>query len=275
MLPALAASSEAKIEVAENCNNYPNWQCWTLPGANPKPASVRIAAGESVTFADKTAFAASITWKGAQPACSSSVPVSPAAATSGWEGTCKFEAPGTYQLEDPSMFYPRATVEVSAATSTGSTTGGSTSSSSSGSSTTTSGAGSSTATGAPAGAQPPLGSPLLGSESSAVSLGATQRGHSVHGSVAVSQAGAGGRLEVELLARSAALASTARVARVEVGRVLRAGLHAGTVTFTVPLDARARHALRAHGRLALSVRIVLSATHGAPVTLVRSVLVRS
>jgi hypothetical protein len=61
---------------------------------------------------------------------------------------------------------------------------------------------------------------------------------------------------------------------VQVGRVLRAQLAAGKVTFDVPLDTRARHALRIHGRLGLSVRIVLSPAHGAPATLTRSVLVR-
>ncbi|MGD0453803.1 MAG: hypothetical protein ABSB69_09395 [Solirubrobacteraceae bacterium] len=279
VLPALAASSEAKIEVNEDCIAS-NWQCWTSPGASPKPASVTIAAGEVVTFADKTSFAANITWKGAAPTCSG-VPVSPAPAATGWEGTCRFEQSGTYQFEDASMYYPKATVEVSAAgttptgtTPTGTTTTGSTSSGPSGSSTTSSGSGSSTQTGGPDGANTPLGSLLVGGVSAALELAGAQHGQAVHGSVDVSQAGAGGRLEVELLALSASLASAGHSAHVQVGRVVRASLQAGTVTFTVALDARARHALRVHRRLALSVRIVLSPAHGSAVTITRSVVVR-
>ena len=110
IVPALAAGpSEAKLEVNENCVE-PDWQCWTIPGPDPKPASITITVGEVVTFADKTSFAANITWTGATaPMCSGAVPVSPAVAATGWEGTCKFEQPGTYELEDSHMFYPEAT----------------------------------------------------------------------------------------------------------------------------------------------------------------------
>jgi plastocyanin len=277
VLPALAASSEAKIEVAENCNNYPNWQCWTSPGANPKPAFVTIAPGGVVTFADNTKFAANITWKGAAPTCSSTVPVSPLPAASGWEGTCKFEQSGTYQFEDSSMYYPKATVEVSAAgtTPTGTTITGSMPSGPSGSSTTSSGSGSSTQTGGPAGVNTPLGPLLAGSESTALRLVAAQHGQAVHGSVDVSHAGAGGRLVVELLATRASLASAGHPPQVQVGRVVRSPLRAGTTTFTVTLDARARHALRVRGHLALTVKILLTSAHGAPVTAIRSVVVRS
>jgi hypothetical protein len=94
----------------------------------------------------------------------------------------------------------------------------------------------------------------------------------VHGSLAVSQAAAGGRLEVDLLAARASLASAGHT-RVRVGRLVRNSLHAGTITFSVALDRRARRALRRHGRLALTVRIVLAPVHGAALTVTRSVLV--
>ncbi len=207
------------------------------------------------------------------------MPVSPAPAATGWEGTCKFEAPGTYRFEDPGMYYPEATVEVSAPatiTPTGATTNGSTPSGSSGSSYPSSGSGSGSPSqaGGPSGADTPLGSLLAGAQSSAVVLGATQHGESVHGSVDVSQAGAGGRLEVELLARSASLASAGHSSRVQVGRAVRTSLPAGTVTFRVAIDAGARHALRVHRRLALSVKITLTAPHRSPVVLTRSVVLR-
>jgi hypothetical protein len=97
----------------------------------------------------------------------------------------------------------------------------------------------------------------------------------VHGSVAVSQAGAGGRLEVELLARNASLASAPRPAQVQVGRLVRSSLRAGTATFTVTLDAKARHALRIHGHLALTVKIVLTPQRGSAVTITRSVVLHA
>lgn len=272
VLPALAASSEARIEVAERCNNYTNWQCWTAPGANPAPARVTIAAGGVITFADKTGFAANITWKGAAPTCSG-VPVAPTPAASGWEGTCKFEAPGKYVLETASMYYPQATVEVSAAgtTPTGTSTTGTTPTVSTPNG---SGSGSPTLTGGATGTGTPSGSLLVGSESQALTLAATQHGGSVHGSLDVSQAGVGGRLEVELLSTRASLASAGRGSHVRVGRLVRLLSYGGIARFTVTLDAVARRALRAHGRLALSVEIVLAAAHGSSLTLTRGVVLR-
>jgi hypothetical protein len=287
VLPALAASSETKIEVAENCNDYPNWQCWTSPGANPKPASVTVAAGAAVTFADNTKFAANITWKGAAPTCSSGVPVSPAPAATGWEGTCTFTQAGTYTLEDASMYYPSATVEVSAAATTSSGTTGTTTSgtTSTGATTTTTGSssgrsgsstssGSSTPAGGSGGAGTALGSLLLGGESAAVRLASSQHGQSVRGSLELSQAAAGGRLEVQLLAPRASLAGAGRSARVQVGRLVRGPLRAGTLAYAVALDAKARRALRLHGHLALSVEIVLTPAHGSAATITRSVVIR-
>jgi hypothetical protein len=281
VLPALAASTEARIEVNENCVAA-NWQCWTIPGAGPRPATVTIAPGGVVTFADKTGFAASITWTGLAPTCSPGVPVSPAPAATGWEGTCKFEVAGTYQLEDPSMYYPKATVEVSAAATTGTTptattTTGSTPTGTSGSSTSPSGSGSGsnapTPGSGPAGASTPAGSLLAGSESTALALAAAQHGRAVHGSVKVSQAAAGGRLEVQLFAIAAALAGAGRASRVQVGSLVRSPLRAGTASFSVALDARARRALRRHGQLALSVKTTLSAAHSSPLTITRAVVV--
>ncbi len=276
VLPALAASSEAKLEVAENCNGYSNWQCWTAPGANPTPAAIKLAAGGVVTFADKTSFPASITWKGAAPTCSATVPVSPAAASTGWEGTCTFGAPGTYQLETPSMYYPKATIEVSApaTTTTGTTTSSSTPSGSSGSSTTGSGSPAPTQSGQPTTTNTPLGALLVGSESSAVAIGASQHGRSIHGSIDFSQTAVGGRLEVTLLARGALLSGAGHSGRVRVGRIVRSSLRAGKVSFAVALDAAAAHALRLNGHLTLSVKIVLRPVHGSVLAITRSVVLR-
>jgi hypothetical protein len=119
-----------------------------------------------------------------------------------------------------------------------------------------------------------LGPLLAGSASSALELAGTQHGHAVRGSVAVSDAASGGTLEVALLAARASLASAGHHQKVQVGRTDRSSLRAGTVTFAVALDARARRALRVHGRLALTVKILLTSAHGTTVTLSRHVLVR-
>ncbi len=116
----------------------------------------------------------------------------------------------------------------------------------------------------------PSGSPLGGGPS----LRSSQHGSSVSGSLDVSAAGAGGRLEVNLLARRASLASAKHAAAVRVGRLLRNSVSAGSVSFTVKLDAQALRALRRLRHLALSVRITLTPQHGPAVTVTRTVELR-
>jgi hypothetical protein len=96
----------------------------------------------------------------------------------------------------------------------------------------------------------------------------------VRGSLEVSQAGAGGRLEVDLFANSASLAAARRSTRVRVGRLVRNSVSAGKVPFTVGLTPRARKALKRHHRLALTVKIALTPLHGTPVSLTRAVIER-
>ena len=93
--------------------------------------------------------------------------------------------------------------------------------------------------------------------------------------MSVGRAGAGGRLEVVLLANGAALARSRGSKQAQVGRLVRSSLPAGTVTFTVALDAKARRVLRARRRLALTVRVLLTPTHGSAVTILRSVLLHA
>jgi hypothetical protein len=286
VLPALAASSEAKLEVNDNCVAA-NWPCWTSSSAsNPPPTNVTtIAQGGVVTFVDNTGVAASLAWTGTAPTCSASVPVSPAAAKAGWEGTCTFEAPGHYKFESTTLYaaYTKyeIVVQAPASTSTSTTTAGTTTTG-----TTTTGAttgsttpsygssGGSEQPGEPAAAGGASGAPLIASGPAAVELGAIRHGRALRGSLDLTPAAAGSRLEVELLATRASLASAAGSARVRVGRLARSSLPAGVSTFTVALNAAARHALQVRGRLALSVEIVLSPAHGAPLRLERSVVVR-
>jgi hypothetical protein len=115
---------------------------------------------------------------------------------------------------------------------------------------------------------------LRGTPLSAVKLAHTQHGHSVHGSVAVSDAGAGGTLQVRLLARAASIGQAGHSREVQVGRSVRSSLSAGINTFTVALNAPARRSMSDHGQLALSAKILLTSAHGVTVTVTRSALVR-
>lgn len=268
VLPALAAApSEAKLEVDENCV-VNDWPCWATPGSGskPEPASkVTIAAGGEVTFTDH-GEEANIAWTGTAPTCSSGVPVSPTAPKTGWEGKCKFEQPGTYRFESSTLFndgvdnYTKYEIVVESAT-TGTTP-----------TTTTTTTPTTTTPTTPS--EPDHGSPLEGGPG-ALGLAGSQRGSRVHGSIEVSQAGSGGRLEVRLFAAAASLAKAGHAKKVPVGRLVRSSVQAGRVSFSVPLSARGRAALRRHRRLALTVKVTLTPPHGAAVTVTRGVVVRA
>jgi hypothetical protein len=267
VLPALAAApSEAKLEVNENCVE-PDWPCWATPasGSNPEPASkVTIAAGGEVKFADNATTAAAVVWTGSAPACSGV----PATAMTKWEGTCKFEQPGTYKFESSTLFnepgldYTKYEIVVeSAAVGAGPTTTSTTP-------TTT------TTTTPTAPGETGAGSPLEGG-SSALKLAGSQRGSTVHGSIEVSQAGSGGRLEVGLFAAGATLAKAGHPAQVRVGRLVHQSLKVGNVPFSVPLTAKGRASLRRHRRLRLTVKVTLAPPHGAAMTIARGVVVHA
>jgi plastocyanin len=126
----------------------------------------------------------------------------------------------------------------------------------------------------PAGPALPIGgSPLVGG-SHALTLATPQHGTSVHGSIDVSAAGAGGRLEVAVFAPGASLAAIHHPSGVRVGRLLRAAVRAGVVSFATPLTARGRSALHRRHRLRVTVQIVLTPVAGAPASVTRSVLLR-
>jgi plastocyanin len=116
----------------------------------------------------------------------------------------------------------------------------------------------------------PSGSLIVG----APSLRSTQHGTSIGGSLQVSAAGAGGRLEIDLFAKGATLAGARHSAAARVGRLVRSSVSAGKVSFVVPLDAAARRALKRLRHLAVSVRITLTPKHGRVETVIRSVELR-
>jgi hypothetical protein len=303
IVPALAAGpSEAKLEVNENCVE-PAWPCWATPGSgsNPTPASkITIAPGGKVKFANNANTAATVSWMGSAPTCSGI----PASATTNWEGTCEFEQPGTYRFESSTLFkdayenYTKYEIVVESA-STGTTTTPTTTTTTTPTTTTpttttpttttpttttptattstqpggaSTGAAASTATtpGSMEMPSPPAGSHPLAT----LALANAQHGDAVHGTVQIPPADGGARLEVELLAQGASLARVKRTGRSRVGRLVRSSAPAGTVSFTVSLDATAKRALRRHHKLALIVKIVLTPIHGAAVTLTRSLDLR-
>jgi plastocyanin len=272
VLPAVASSETSPAIEAHNVGVYPEQtHSWLPPSAT-------IAPGGAVALSNATSVPHGVKWVAGPetPACTGGVPVGTTAEASGanWSGTCRFVKPGVYQfyctVHGPEM---TGTITVDASGTTTTTTTGATETSAPGatpgSAPGSAGLGSQTTDGSIA-----PGSLLAGNASSAVRVAGIQHGHSVHGSVAVSGAGAGGTLAVELLARRALLASAGHPPTVPVGHMTRSSLRAGTVAFTVTLNAKARRALRAHGRLAVSVRILLTSASGAKLTVTRGVLVR-
>jgi hypothetical protein len=261
VLPALAAApSEAKLEVNENCVEA-SWPCWATPGSGSPASKVTIATGGEVMFTDKASTAATVAWMGSAPACTG-VPTS---AMAGWEGKCKFEQPGIYKFESSTLWPEYTKYEIiveGAATGTTPTTPTTTTP------TTT------TPTTPTTPSEPVHGSPLEGG-SKALKLAGSQHGSTVHGSIKVSQAGSGGQLEVGLFATGASLAKAGHSGQVRVGRLVRSPLTAGSVSFSVPLSAKGKAALRHHRRLALTVKITLTPVHGAAVTVTRSVIVHA
>jgi hypothetical protein len=308
IVPALAAgASEAKLEVNESCVE-PDWPCWAAPSSESPASRVTITAGGEVMFTDDASTAANIAWTGTAPTCSPGVPVSPTSPKTDWEGKCKFEDPGTYRFESSTLFddgaidYTKYEVVVESAstgttstttttsttptttttvpTTTTPTTPMSTTPTATTPATTTSTqpyGGVSTGTAVPATTPrsmetPP--SPVGSQPRVTLALADAQHGDAVHGTVQVPAADGGARLEVELLAQGASLAKVKRGGGARVGRLVRSSAPAGTVSFTVALDAQAKRALRHRHKLALAAKIVLTPKHGAAVTLTRSVVVR-
>jgi plastocyanin len=272
LLPAVAGSETSpSIEAVNGTGFYAEQiHSWS-------PSQATVPAGGVVAISNPTAVAHGVEWKEGPetPTCSAGVPVGTTPAHSGpnWSGTCTFAKAGVYRfyctVHGPEM---TGTVTVSA---DGSTTI---------SAPAMTGVGSSPATPAPSvepaaagtpGTPGSSSSPLAGSARAAIKLGASQHGSSVHGSVAVSEDGAGGRLELDLLAASSSLKLSSHASKVRVGRLVHPSLRAGSVPFTVALDTTGKRALRRRGHLSLTVRIVLTPAHGSAVTITRTVLLRA
>jgi plastocyanin len=267
VLPAVAASETGQTIEA---TNKPGGGIYKEETHEWSPSTVTVSVGGVVPFSNPTAVNHGVEWRvgdPATPSCAGGVPVgtTEAASATNWSGTCTFTTPGTY------VFY--CTVHHAAMTgaivvaANGTTTTTTTTPAPSPLTTpTTSGEPSSGST---------LGSPLSASASAALKVASKQHGKSVHGSLDVSRAGAGGRLEVDLLARSASLASVGHQVQVRVGKLVRTALSAGKASFSVPLNARAKAALLRRGHLALTVKVLVKPASGSAVTVTRAVVLHS
>jgi hypothetical protein len=112
---------------------------------------------------------------------------------------------------------------------------------------------------------------LAGTAARAIAITHRQRGSVIHGSVSVSAAGVGGRLEVDLFAARATLTDTRQRASMRVGRLVRRSLPAGIVRFSIRLDAAAERALAHRGRLKIAVRIAVASRLRVQVSVTRMV----
>jgi plastocyanin len=264
VLPAAAGSETSPQVQAENVGLYAHY--WT-------PASVPIEPGASVGFANPTGVAHGIRWvatpNGQNPTCSEGVPVGVDEKASGtkWSGSCTFAAAGEYSYYctvHGAAMRGRVIVGVPATSTETTSTGTSTQPPT----------GSSTPTGQPTGPGVPPGSPLASSAASALRLSAPRHGATLHGSIDLSSAGAGGTLQLDLLAARASLASPSRSSSVRVGHLVRSHLPAGLTRFAIALDRDGRRALRARGHIALTVRARLTPPAGATISISRRLTMR-
>jgi plastocyanin len=257
-LPAVAASEAGPIEAVDSSGYYGEQRhSWS-------PREAAVSAGGVVTFLNSSSTVKhGVVWSAGDPETPNCTGLPVNEGKTSWQGSCTFSKPGVYAfycyVHGPSM---SGTITVNP---TGTTT------------TTTTPTGTTTVTppggtmSTPAGGSVPGGSPSAGPAVGVVSLSATQRGRTVRGSLEVPVADAGGRLEVDLLSKRASLARSGGAA-IRVGRLLRSSLRAGRLSFSVPLNARARVALVRHRRLQLTVKIVLTPSQGSPSSTTRSIV---
>jgi plastocyanin len=268
VMPALAGTeTPPSVEAVNYGLYYHYWRPATatvLPGGAVKFSNPYATTNHGLEFTSTT-----------KPTCAG-IPKAATEVTgaASWAGECTFASAGTYTFV--CTVHPgemKGTITVSSSGTTTVTT-----------TTTTS-----TGTPPPPGETPPnptpgggspqqaagASSPLAGAASAAVRLGTGAHGRFIRGSVNISPAGAGGRLEVDLMAARGSLARAGRTALVQLGRLVRQPVAAGIDPFKLSLSPRALRALHAQGHLHVSVKVVLTPLRGSPVTVTRSLLLRS
>jgi plastocyanin len=258
-LPAVAASEAGPIKTVDSGGYYGEQHSWSPPEAAVSPGGV-------VTFVNGSSTVKhGVVWSAGDPETPNCTGVPVNEGKTNWQGSCTFSKTGVYAfycaVHGTSMS-GTITVNPTGTTTTTTTPTG-----------TTTGTPPAGTTSTPPGGSVPGGPPSGGRDVGVVSLSATQRGRAVRGSLEVPAADAGGRLEVDLVAKPASLAKSGG-ALIRVGRLQRSSLRAGRLVFSVSLDARARSALRRHHRLRLIVKIAVTPVSGAPSFASRSVVLR-
>jgi plastocyanin len=210
------------------------------------PSSAQIAPGGSVGFNSPSgSIPHGVTWSSGPetPKCSNV----PTEGKTSWSGSCSFAQAGSYG------FY----CTVHPAEMKGTVTAGS--------------------PGDPSPYPPPPadpgGSPIQGPATAALRLARSQQGKIVRGSVRLSPAAVGGKLEVELLMPRSLLPESEGVGPLRVGRLVRGALQAERVPFGVTLRRVARRLLEERGRLSLKVRVTIAPPGGRDLVINRSVVV--
>jgi plastocyanin len=210
------------------------------------PSSAQIAPGGSVGFKSPSgSIPHGVTWSSGPetPKCSNV----PTEGKTTWSGSCSFAQAGSYG------FYCTVHPAEMKGTITASSTG-------------------SPNPYPPPPYPDPSGPPIQGPASAALKLARSQQGKAVRGSVRLSPAAVGGRLQVELLMPRSLLPGSQGAGTVIVGRLVRGALQA-RVTFAVSLRRVARRLLEERGRLSLKVKVTIAPPGGRDLVINRSVVV--
>jgi plastocyanin len=250
VLPAAAASEGTPT--IENEDPVHHW----------KPPAATIEAGGAVTFKNSsTTVPHGIHWIStpATPACDSSVPVGTTVGSSAtsWSGDCKFAVAGTY------TFYCTVHGSVMSGTITVTGPGGKeppAETTPTGTTGTTPGApppGSGSGGVQGGGGQPGGSVPSASAALAALRLTVPRHGATVRGSLKIPPADAGGRLEIDLLAARSALVAGGPKA-VRVGQLVRRGLVAGPLRFSIAPAGRGLRTLRRRGSLKVTMIVKLA-----------------
>jgi plastocyanin len=218
-----------------------------------KPATAAIAPGGAVTFTNPSKLTPhGVAWTSGpeKPACSG-VPIG--SSDTGWSGECTFAQPGTYAFL--CTVHPEMQGSVTAGSGGGPTPVDP------------------TPQPPPAPGQPPDGAPAAGDPIESLRLAGSQRGTIVRGSLKISSAGGGGALRIELRARRSAL-GVAGGGTMRIAPLVRSTVQAGRRPFSIPVKAAASRALRSQGRLAVTLKVVVTPPDGGAETVTRKVVLR-
>ena len=279
IVPSLASGSSPPASASFTAID----DAWEANGS-PTSTQVTIAQGGTITFSYPSGGTQHNADFGSGPApsgctqtagpSSGAVPPLPHSQTSpGWSGSCTFNTPGTYTFHCDLHSFMTGTIVVQAPGSSTTTAPPPTTQTGT---TTTTPQPTTTATTPPTppsgGSGQSTGSPLAGTAASAISVPARQRGHLVRGSARIAEAGAGGKLEVDLFAGASALARRGR-GLLRVGRAVLSPLTPGTARFSAPLDAVANRALRRHA-LMLTVVVTVRSRGGRAASVTRTIALR-